>query len=351
VYDNLHLHFRLPEPAHEFEVALGKSLAFANCNEQLDDKGRIRAQYRGMRIEYVPGEYCGRVRGSVHTFAQGSNVGVFTAAEVVQACTDLASSLGLPPEVFVACKLEAGVNIVVPSSPLPFLETLSRHKKSPFHPLAPPSGCLRPLEYLAVHADYRLKYYDKGNYAARQGTPLPMGCRHLLRFEVVFPRIRILRKLTGRTNLTLLDLAAPDVLSAVASYVQEQWEKTVRRLPLNYPNLSIGHAALLYSGGDQRWWDAVRPTTPRSTFKRNQAQYNQLQEQVKQQEGPHPYDLLMVDHMRALSPNGLPELKVSPKIGTILHTCNHVEFGSRVEDKVVMGESAWSDYRASLLAA
>ncbi|GAB2960603.1 hypothetical protein GCM10027048_30510 [Hymenobacter coalescens] len=252
---------------------------------------------------------------------------MFGASEAAQAAKDLAASLGLPPELFITCKLEAGVNIVVPSSPRPFLETLSHHKKSLFYPLTPPAGRLRPLEYQAVHLNYKLKYYDKGEYARRQGVPLPMDCSHLLRFEVVFTRARDLNKLTGRTNVTLLDLAAPDVLKMVATHVHDQWKQTVRRVPVDYSNLPIAHAALLYAGADLNWWEAVRPGTPRSTFKTTQARYRQLQARAKRREEPHPYDILLAEHMRALCPDGLPLMKVSPEIGTVLHTCNQLEIG------------------------
>ncbi|MBX0291014.1 hypothetical protein K3G63_11220 [Hymenobacter sp. HSC-4F20] len=327
MYDNLHLTFHLPEPADEFVAALAQSPAFAGFDGQTDSRGRVRVQYRGMRIEYVPGECKGRVRGSLHTFTQGSNVGMFSAAEAAQAAKGLAASLGLPPEMFIVRKLEAGVNLVVPSSPRSFLETLSHHKKSPILPISPPAGRLRPLEYQAVHLNYRLKYYDKGEYARRQGVPLPMDCSHLLRFEVVFTRARNLNKLTGRTNVTLQDLSAPDVLRMVATHVLEQWKQTVRRTPPDYSGLPIAHAALLYAGADLSWWESVRPHTPKSTFKRYQAQYRQLQERTKQVEGPHPYDILLAEHMRELCPDEVPLMKVSPKIGTILHTCNQLEIG------------------------
>lgn len=351
VYDNLHLRFRLPEPAHEFEAALAESPAFAGSDGQTDDRGRIRVQYRGMRIEYVPGEYRGQVRGSLHTFAQGSNVGMFGAAEAAQAAEDLAASLALPPEVFVTHKLEAGVNIAVPSSPRPFLETLSHHKKSPFYPLVPPAGHLRPLEYVAVHLNYRLKYYDKGAYAARQGVPLPVGCPNLLRFEVVFTRARNLNKLTGRTNVTLLDLAAPDVLKSVASYVHDQWKQTVRRVPVDYSNLPIAHASLLRAGADLNWWEAVRPGTPRSTFKSTQARYRQLQARVKRREEPHPYDILLAEHMRALCPNELPLTKVSPEISTVLHTCNQLEIGVSGSKEYMGMNEVVDDVERVLIAA
>lgn len=329
MYDNLHLHFNLPQPTQEYEKILADSLAFASSNGQIDENGRIRVEHRGLRIEYRPGEYWGRIRGSLHTFAQGSNIGVFTAAQVAQACTDLASSLNLPPELFVVRRLEAGINLAVPTPPGPFLETLISHKKSPFYPLAPPSGHLRPLEYLAVHTDYKLKYYDKGTYARRQGKPLPLGCSHLLRFEVVFTRARGLHKLTGYEPLTLADLPVPSVLTALADCLHRRWQETVRRVPLNYTGISISRAALLYAGKDPTWWESVRPHTPSSTFKSNRMMYLKLQKEAVKQASPHPYDLLLPEQLQALQPKAQNIKK--PEFGTVLHACNQLEFGNSVK--------------------
>lgn len=327
LYDNIHLHFNLPESACDSELALGKSLSFACTTGEPDEKGRIRTEHRGLRIEYWPSKRWGRVRGSLHTFAQGSNVGVFRSEEVASACSDLASSMNLPPEVFMVRRLEAGVNLVVDSSPRPFLESLSHHKKSPFWPLSPPSGHLRPLEYLAVHADYKLKYYDKGAYATRQGTPLPMGCRHLLRYEVVFTRVRNLNQLTGRANLTLADLAAPDVLAAVACYLHQQWQTTIRHHPPDYSGLSLNDAFMLRSGAELALWEAVRPYTSKSTYKRRKARYRQLQKQAAERAGPHPYDLLLPEQLQVLIP-GYSKWR-GTKSGTVRHACNQVEIGLR----------------------
>lgn len=325
VYDNLHLHFSIPKPLHHFEAALFRSAAFADCNGEVDEHGSIRVQFRGLRIEYRPGQYWGRIRGSLHTFAQGSNVGVFTAGEVMAACTGLASSLNLPPEIFIVRKLETGVNLAVPTSPEAFLGTLVHHKGKPFWAVNPPSGLTRPLEFVALHSAYKLKYYDKGAYALRQGIPLPMGCRHLLRFEVVFTRARNLQQLTGREQLTLADLPTPHVLTAVAEHLYKHWNLTVRRISMDYANVPFNHAALLKAGSELEWWEAVRPYTPKSTFVRNKALFRKLQKQVAQREAPHPYNLLLPSHLEAL----LPAEQRAPilKSGTDCHTCNQLEVG------------------------
>lgn len=342
MYDYLNLHFTLPQPVQEYEAALAESLAFTGSHGQIDEQGRILAEYRGLRIEYRPGEYRGRVRGSLHTFAQGSNVGVFAATEVTRACAELASSLSLPPEFFVVKQLEVGVNLAVPTSPRPFLETLLSHKKSHFYPVPPPAGCLRPLEYLAPHMDYKLKYYDKGAYTRRQGKPLPVGCSDLLRFEVVFTRARAVQQLAGLETVTLADLSKPKMLNAAASCLQQRWQETIRRVPLDYSELPISHASLLHSGSDLSWWDAVRPYTPASTYKSKRMLFLRLQKNATKQAGPHPYDLLLPECLQALRP-GLRNAS-EPKISTTLHTCNQLEIENQLKKKasrvvVVVNES------------
>ncbi|WP_400193143.1 hypothetical protein [Hymenobacter sp. B81] len=324
MYDNLHLDFDLPHPLSQFEEALLNSPAFADCNGVLDKHGRLRAEYRGLRIDYRPGQYRGRVRGSLHTFSQGSNYGVFAAAEVTEACAALAASLRLPPEVLVVRRLEAGVNLAVPTSPKAFLGTLVHHKGQPFWAIKPPRGVTRPLELVALHSAYNLKYYDKGAYAFQQGIPLPMGYRHMLRFEVVFTRARNLQQLTGREEVTLADLPAPDVLVSVAGHLHKQWGLTTRRIPMDYAGLPFNHAALLKAGVGPEWWEEVRPGIPKSTFVRNRAVFRQLLKQAEQRAGPHPYDLLLPEHLEALSPDDTREAE-RPKSGTVCHSCNQLD--------------------------
>ncbi|MBC6613002.1 hypothetical protein H8B15_18920 [Hymenobacter sp. BT507] len=120
----MHLHFTLPNPGPTAEQALADAPAFAGATGEPDARGRIRHTYRGLRLEYRPGQYKGRVRGSLHTFAQGNNLGTFTAADVARAVAELAEALAIPPEALLVKWLEVGVNLTVPTAPRPFLEQL-----------------------------------------------------------------------------------------------------------------------------------------------------------------------------------------------------------------------------------
>jgi hypothetical protein len=276
-------------------------------------------------VEYWPEQHWGQVRGSLHTFSHGpnSNGGVFTATDVARACTELGEALNLPPSALVVRKLEAGVNLNVSTPPREFLEKLHHHKGSPFSPTPPPSGVARPLEYAAYHASYRLKFYDKGTYLARQGHPLPKG-RHLLRFEVVFTRARNLLQLTGRPRLTLADLPAPDVMAAIAAQLHKQWHLSTRHTPMNYDNLSFSDATLLRAGSDLNFWKETQKTTPASTYKRNKARYKKLSQEAASYAGPDPYDQLLPSHLDALLPTAQPVMTIL-KNDTFCHPCNQLE--------------------------
>jgi hypothetical protein len=325
VYDNLHLRFELAPPYAAAEEALAQAPAFAAYGGEPDELGRVRTHFRGLRIEYWPGQHWGQVRGSLHTFAHGpnSNGGLFAAADVARACTELAEALSLPPSALVVRKLEAGVNLEVSTSPRRFLEHLHHHKNSPFLPTPPPPGVARPLEYAAYHASYRLKFYDKGTYLARQGYPLAKG-RYLLRFEMVFTRARNLLQLTGRPRLTLADLPAPDVMTTLATHLHKHWHLSTRHLEMNCTDLSCADMTLFFAGQNLRYWEAARVSTPPATFRRYKARYRKLHQDAAQLEGPHPYDLLLPKHLEALLPQEQPHMALL-KSDTLCHTCNQLE--------------------------
>ena len=297
MYDNTHLHLTLPDEAAERRLA--DSEAFAGADGQPDHRGRIRAAYRGLRLEYAPETRFLRVRGSPHTFAQGDNSGTFTASEVATACRDLAGALDMPAEWLTVHKLEVGVNLPVADSPRAFLESLASHKNAPFTALKPPAGAARPLEYGAHHAAYRLKMYDKGQYNRLQGRyPPGTAAPHLLRYELVFERMRPMCTVTGLPILTLADLPRPHVMAAFAAHLRTHWNLTQRHAYMNYTGLPFADAALLHAANDATFWDAMRQSQPRSTYARNRAKAKRL---LRERAEPHPYDATFAREMEQLT--------------------------------------------------
>ena len=325
MYDDLHLRFELPAPYAVAERALANSPAFAHATQEDDDNGRprIRAKYKHLRITYWPDQRRGLVRGSLHSFAHGTNGTSFPADEVTRACAELAAAIALPPDALIISRLEVGVNLEVPTAPRTFLELLDHHKHSPFAAMVPPAGVSRPLGYVAGHADYRVKVYDKGAHLARQGKPLPKG-RHLLRYEVGFTRAREVLKVTGRPQLTLADLPDPAVMEAFAAHLQKQWGLIARRMDFDYNGLRMGDSQLLRAGADTKFWEGTRATTPASTYKKTKARHRKLQQQAAARAGSHPCDLLLPKQLEALLPPSRPG-RAWPESGPFLHPCNHLE--------------------------
>ncbi|ALW84163.1 hypothetical protein AUC43_03045 [Hymenobacter sedentarius] len=250
-------------------------------------------------MKYDPAAGFLQIRGSLHTFAHGHNLGTFTAAEARAACAELAGVLDVPPERPTVHRLEVGLNMPVAFSPRQFIESLASHKNRPFVALTPPPKASRPLLYGAHHSDYRVKFYDKGAYSRLQGRHLPdTAAPHLLRYEVVFERQRPMLTVTGLSTLTLADLPRPPVIAAFANHLRTHWNLTQRRQHMNYADLSLSDAALLHAATDVAFWEIMRATQPRSTYARNKARATAL---LRERTEPHPYDAVFARELASIT--------------------------------------------------
>lgn len=299
MYDNLNARSTLPD--EEAEQHLARSPAFIDNDGATDAKGWVRMQRRGMRIDYKPDSRELRLRGSLQTFSQGHNLGIFTASQVRQACTDLAAYVNLPLDSLRNLGLEAGVNIPVDTTPQPFLQSLASHKKAPFTATKPPYGATRPLEYGAYHGDYWVKLYDKGKYSQLQGRPLPTnGPPHLARYEIVYRRARPLLRLTGLEVLTMADLPKPEVMAAILADIQTHWHLIQHQYHMqesDFDGLTFSEAALLVVADNTGFWEAMRKKQPASTYKRNRARAKQL---LAQRTEVTPYDKALAQELARL---------------------------------------------------
>ena len=296
MFDRVAIHLKLPSNDPGAEPRLARSVAFAEADDELDKRGRVRASHRGFRFRYANGFL--QAWGSLHTFAHGHNLGIFTATNVRAAILEFAGALDVPPEKLTIHGLEVGVNLPVAESPRLFLESLASHKGSPFAALKPPAGAARPLEYGAHHSEYRLKYYNKGIYSRRKGRFLPdTVAPHLLRYEVVFECLRPMRKITGLAELTLADLPRPPIMAAFANQLRFHWSATKRHQILDYDDLSLAEAALLHAAADPAFWQAMRASQARSTYDRNKAKATAL---LRQRTAPHPYDAVFARELERL---------------------------------------------------
>ena len=359
MYDFVQFRFDLPPgPNAERALATAPALAAAELAPATGGPGgpRLRASYRGLRIDYWPDLRRGRVRGSLHSFAYGHNAGPFPPAAVGLACRELAAAVGVAPELLWVQRLEVGLNLVLPTAPGPLLEALTHHKGRPFVAVVPPARAPRPLEYVAFHTDYRIKLYDKGTYsrlskatgppwAPLPGLLLPGGLSgsihtlcplsttdaefpdqyapareglllksttlqnltfshhcsselvlppHLLRLEAVYLRARALLLPGLPGPLTLAHLPAPATLAIFANHLRRLWAQVQHRTAMEFPpNLTPNEAALLVAGALSEYWDAIRPTAAPATYKRARARFNELREAQAQHAGPHPITPLL----------------------------------------------------------
>ena len=333
MYDFVQFRFDLPDPQAERLLAGAPAFAAAELAPSTGGPGgpRLRADYRGLRLDYWPDLRRGRVRGSLHSFAYGHNAGAFPAAAVALACYELAGAMGVAPELLLLQRLEVGLNLALPTAPGPLLEALTQHKGRPFVAMVPPARAPRPLEYVAFHTDYRIKIYNKGVYAKLSQPngppwlPLPgllpalreefapvrscgallLGApplqnptfsgpgsilpAHLLRLEAVYLRARALLLPGLPGPLTLAHLPAPATLAIFAQHLRRLWAQVQHRAAMEFPpDLTPNEAALLVAGALPEYWDAIRPGAAPATYKRARARYRELCAAQAQHIGPHP---------------------------------------------------------------
>lgn len=297
------------------------SAAFEQWGGVLDNHGRAVVRgFRGLTWSLHHGKGRLRISGSVPTFANGHNVQLLPFPEAALATAALAAAVGLPAGRLVVKGLELSADMELPTSPRPFLESLMHHRQSKFCAVTPPKGVARPLEYNAPHGNYRVKYYDKGAWAAHQGSPLPPG-QHKLRYEVVCTRARPINALLNQAQVTLADLATPGFYLAAAAELRKHWQLTVRRVAPNFTGLKWKDSALLQSGASPEFWRGLKEAkTPLVTIKRQKARYKQLAAAAQERAGVDIYNQRFPLVLAAA-------LATVPAAGndTLLHSCNQVE--------------------------
>ena len=180
-------------------TGIWQSDAFASCDGVLDKYGRLQVKnYRGLTVTLYPANNKLKVEGSLPTFANDNNLQLLQYSEMQLAIPALAAAVGLPMTRLVVVGLELSLDIEPATSPQSFLQSLQHHKHSKFCAIKQRDGVARPLEYVASHANFNVKCYDKNQWAKQLGLPVPAG-QHKLRYEVVMKNARAINALWNRS--------------------------------------------------------------------------------------------------------------------------------------------------------
>ena len=250
--------------------------AFTVARDRVQDKDRgEKINYWGMTMILNPIKRTLEVKGALPTFANGNNLHLLTYSEMVSTCINLATATGLPGSRLTLVNLELSNDIDPTTSPQSFFESLQHHKGSKFIATKPGKGVTRPLEYCALHADYTVKIYDKGEWTKHDDNHLPTG-QHRMRFEVVYGRARSINILWNRSETTLADLISLEFYAAAAVQLKQQWEKVVRQQPLDFTGLKKSDQLLLGAGANPEYWRELKTRCAHITYKRTRKKYGEL---------------------------------------------------------------------------
>ena len=282
--------------------AIRRGKAFTACWDGVQDKyGREQVKWQGLTISMYSAKRMVIVEGALPTFANGNNLHLLTYPEMVSACAELAAAVGLPGYRLPLVGIELSNDLDSTTSPQPFLQSLQYHKGSKFAIRDAPKGTARPQEYIATHADYRAKLYDKGAAEARRGNSLPSG-QHRTRFEVVMTRARPINALWNRSETTLADLTSLEFYAAAALELEQQWKAVVRTQPLDLTGLKGKDRLLLGAGANPEWWRGLKADRALITYKRTRKRYRELVKACAKRVGPDEFDQRFAPALAALLP-------------------------------------------------
>jgi hypothetical protein len=300
-------------------ASIGRSEAFAGCDGEPDKYGWVRAKHRGLNLAFSQRRAKLKVQGSLATFAKGHNLHLLTYPELLLACPALAAAVGLPVTRLRVVGLELSLDLDGTTSPQQLLETLQHHKGSRFLPIKQRKGVARPMEFVASHANYSMKVYNKGLWEAQHGNYLPAG-QHKARVEVVMTRARPIDALLNRSETTLADLVTLEFYAAAVAHLEQKWKEVVRTKPLSFAGLNEKDRRLLGAGGNPEYWRGLRRHKAAITVKREKKQYKYLVAYSASMMPPDEYEQQFSAALAALL---APVLAVQND--TILHTFSPVE--------------------------
>jgi len=162
---------------------------------------------------------------------------LLTYSELLLACPAVAAAVGLPITRLRVVGLELALDLDSTTSPQQLLDTLQHHKGSKFEIVKQRKGVARPMEFVASHANYSMKVYNKGLWEAQHGNYLPAG-QHRARVEVVMTRARPIDALLNRSETTLADLVTLEFYAAAVAHLEQKWKEVVRTKRLTSAGLN-----------------------------------------------------------------------------------------------------------------
>lgn len=166
------------------------------------------------------------VHGSLHkNYFYGENVQNFTKSQMLDEIENISNGLALNSSYANICNIEIGINILMPISPIQFLDSsLLSYKGKRFEKYAVDNGG-KSIGYHCKLGQYSVKVYDKG---------LQYGLEsNLMRIEARFVKMEAIGRITGDTLSTLKSLEKEDVKKIISNL----WDGVLINELVNAPDI------------------------------------------------------------------------------------------------------------------
>lgn len=283
MYDNIKL-FIFYFTSKEFEdlkVFLSKDSIIDRHQSESFNLGNLR-------FNYYPNQQKLRIRNSIHKFYNAqikggscTNSTIFKYEQFMEVVNFLCNILNRnSSEIIVGGDFEFGVNLYLPKN-FNIMNIITRYeyfKSTTFNPFSidkPYNG--KPYQVSCAMSDYRIKCYDKTKQENITNHPY-----NIYRIEVVIGNIRKLREillLQNSNKVTLEDLLEFENWCALANYLAEVYENTVKKPLLKVCN-NVNELALIHTLLDYQFYLDVKELFPNKvrTFRKKSEEFRLMYE-------------------------------------------------------------------------
>lgn len=140
-------------------------------------ENKIKAKYKGLIIEYYPNSLACYIRGSIHKFYNEGehNADQFSRTDFILALKKLENELYISCKDIILCRIELGINILLPYPPLRFINMITLINGR--MPIRQPRGLL--VEY----QQYSIKIYSKSKQCKL------IENKNIIRIEIAYHKI------------------------------------------------------------------------------------------------------------------------------------------------------------------
>jgi hypothetical protein len=231
-----------------------------------------------LRMKCYPMQKMIVTENSLHKLRHENNYCDFTLSSLKETCEFLSDSLDMPASKIRVQRFEFALIIETEEVPQYYFNRFTNLRLKPFYDMPPPANRSLPIERYCPFTQYKVKFYNAGEWNGVRG-------KNLLKGEIQFHKMQRVHGITGRHSkqnpINLSDLTDKSFLDRMAHFHLNTY-RAIEKIPvMDCSQLNHHTRDFLYAGLLTEYWDEEERINPH-TKKKKRARYSQLRKEVNQ---------------------------------------------------------------------